>query len=301
MSSSSTPKPLKRCSQPASSQPDLADVPARLSPHPAAERSRWNDMVPDRTGPWPIQVPGLARDVHVKIASARAEWEQAFGLVAGSYRARGYQPANNKGLRFTPHHALPDTVTFVAEHKEVVIATLSLVLDNTLLGLPMDSLYGTKIDALRAAGRHVVEVTSLADAGLSVREFVPIFVSLMHLMTQYALSQDADALVITVHPRHGNFYRKVLGFVPLGACRAYPAVEDHPAEGYLLDEGLLRAKAPRMHQMMLGMRLPPQALVPIRMPRHLVQDFGSHSTQDCSRQIREILECVDASGNLRRW
>jgi hypothetical protein len=152
---------------------------------------------------------------------------------------------------------------------------------------------------LRAAGRHVVEVTSFADAALGIREFVLIFVSLTHLMT--ALSQDADALVIGVHPRHGNFYRKVLGFVPLGTCRAYPMVDDHPAEGYFVDEPLLWAKAPRMHETMLGRRLPPQALAPTRMARHLVQYFGSQSTPECSHQIGEIFEFLDAGGNPRRW
>jgi hypothetical protein len=81
----------------------------------------------ERKEPWPIQVPGLARNVHVKIASARPEWTQAFALVAASYRARGYQRANGTALRFTPYHALPDTVTFVAKHGDTVIATLSLV------------------------------------------------------------------------------------------------------------------------------------------------------------------------------
>jgi hypothetical protein len=264
-------------------------------------RSEQVHLPQERTEPWPIQVPGLVRDVHVKIASVRAEWTQSFALVATSYRARGYQCANGKAFRFTPYHALPDTVTFVAKHEDAVIATLSLVFDNTLLGLPMASIYGTEIDRLRAAGRHVVEVTSLADAELGIREFVPICVSLMHLMTQYALSQDADALVISVHPRHGNFYRKVLGFVPLGTCRTYPAVEDHPAEGYFLDEPLLWAKAPRMHEMMLGRRLPLQALAPIRMPRHLVHYLGSQSAPECSLQIGEILEFLDAGGNSRRW
>jgi hypothetical protein len=241
------------------------------------------------------------RDVHVKIASVRAEWKQAFVLAAASYRAGSFQSVNNKTLRFTPYHALPDTVTFVAKHEDAVIATLSLVFDNTLLGLPMASIYGDKIDRLRAAGRHVVEVTSLADAGLSTHEFVPIFVSLMDLMTQYALSQEADALVMSVHPRHENFYRKVLGLLPLGLCRTYAAGQDHPAECYLLDEALRRANAPHMHQTMHGQRLPPQALVPVRMPRHLAQYFGSQSTPECSRQLREIFECLDACGNPRRW
>jgi N-acyl amino acid synthase FeeM len=293
------PRQLRVGSQHAFFQLCLADVSAPLG-H-AAKRGRMDKGFSNGTGPCPIRVAALARDVRVKIASTRAEWEEAFALAANGYQARGYQPPNPKGLRFTTYHALPDTTTFVAKNDQVVIATLSLVLDNTLLGLPMESIYGAEIDRLRAAGKHVVEVTSLAGGGLSVREFVPVFVALMRLMTQYAVSQGADAMVISVHPRHRNFYQKVLGFVPLGACRAYPAVEDHPAEGHFLDPDLLRTKAPPMHQVMLGERLPPQALVPTRMPKHLVQYFGSRSTPDCSQLIVEILAFVGACGNPRRW
>ena len=65
-------------------------------------------------------------------------------------------------------------------------------------------------------------------------------VALMRVMTQYALRQNADTLVISVNPRHSAFYRKMMGFVPLGPWRAYPAVQNHPAEAYLLNVDLLQ-------------------------------------------------------------
>jgi hypothetical protein len=255
----------------------------------------------DREVPWATPVTGIARAIEVKIASERAEWEQAFQMVGASYQARGYGPAARFNLRFPPYHALPDTVTFVAKEGLNVIASLSLVLDNALLGLPMESIYPTEIDELRAAGRRLVEVTGLADDGLNTREFIPVFVALMRLMTQYCLSQAADAMVIAINPRHRIFYRRVLGFVPLGPCRAYPAVQNHPAEAYLLDEGLLRTNAPAIYQRVIGERLPPQALVAPVMPRHLVLHFASHSTQNDSELIREIFSFVDSFGSPRRW
>src|SRR5207249_986101 len=163
------------------------------------------------------------------------DWDQAFRLVAATYQARGYDPPDAGPVRFTPYHALPDTVTFVAKHGNAVVATLSLVQDNTLLGLPMQSIYASEIEALRQAGRRLVEVTSLADAGLDLREFVPVFMTLMRLLSQYGISQGADTWVISINPKHRSFYRKVMGFVPLGPWRAYPLVQNHPAEAYLLD------------------------------------------------------------------
>src|SRR4051812_24407238 len=46
-------------------------------------------------------VAGLTRDIQVKIASERPEFEQAFELLATSYRARGYDAPSEKPFRFT--------------------------------------------------------------------------------------------------------------------------------------------------------------------------------------------------------
>ena len=65
--------------------------------------------------PLSIRVPGVARDIRVKIASERAEWRDAFQLVSCNYQARGYEEPFASKVRFTPYHALPDVVTLVAK------------------------------------------------------------------------------------------------------------------------------------------------------------------------------------------
>jgi hypothetical protein len=240
------------------------------------------------------------RPIEVKIASERAEWEEAFRIVLASYQARGYEPPTATGLRFTPYHALPDTTTFVAKHEGHVIATLSQVMDNPLLGLPMESIYGPELDELRRRGRRLSEVTSLADTGLSPREFFPVFVTLMRLLAQYLVTRGCDAMVITINPRHRAFYRKIMGFVPFGPCRAYPAVRNHPAEGYLLNIRLLAENAPRMYQQIFGVRLPPEVLTAQPMPPHLIRYFAIHSCQTDLETVNALLEAVErpAAG---RW
>src|SRR5262245_37530679 len=186
-----------------------------------------------------VPVAGLARHIEVQIASTPGEWEQAFQLVADKYQARGYAAPGAEDFRFTSYHALPETRTFVARHGREVVATLSLVFDNHLLGLPLESIYAAEVRELRRAGRRLVEVTSLADTDLGRHEFLPVFVALMRLLTQYALGQGADTLVITINPHHRYFYCKGMGFVPIGARRAYPVVQNHPAEALLLTTALL--------------------------------------------------------------
>jgi hypothetical protein len=239
--------------------------------------------------------------MEVKIAATRAEWEEAYRLVAANYQARGYEQPSSKLVRFTPYHALPDTVTLVAKHQGRVVATLSLVPDNTHLGLPMEDIYGPEILGLRQEGRRLVEATSLADQGLSPREFLAVFVALIRLAMQYHVHHGGDTWVITVNPRHRNFYRKVLGFVPLGPCRAYPLVQDHPAEAYLLDVHLMRANAPAMHREVFGEPLPEDALAAVPVPASLLRYFGSQSSQTDHHTIDDIVRYVEQFGSPRRW
>jgi hypothetical protein len=256
---------------------------------------------PTAVQPIGVRVPRIAKDIEVKIASERAEWEAAFQLVAASYRSRGYEVPSAKRLRFTSYHALADTTTFVAKHQGQVVTTFSLVQDNTLLGMPMESIYGPEIQEGRQRGRRMGEVTSLADSGLGVREFLQVFTSIIKLMFQYHVQHGGNTWVITVNPRHRNFYTKVLGFEALGPCRAYASVQDAPAEAYLLDLDLMRVNAPKMHEEIFGQPLPAGALVKPPMSADLVRWFAEDSTQTDLAQVQGILDYQDHYGSPRRW
>jgi hypothetical protein len=267
-----------------------------LSRRPAVQRTTTLDLTPAA-----VRVPGIGRDIEVKIASERDELEEAFQLVAANYRSRGYEAASTKPLRFTPYHALPDTQTLVAKHAGNVVATFSVVLDNTLLGLPMESLYGAEIAALRDKGYRLLETTSLADNGLSLREFMQVFVALIRLGMQYHTARGGDAYVITVNPRHKSFYSKVLGFVPLGPCRAYACVQDAPAEAFWVSNDLLKERAPRMYAKIFGEPLPEAALRAPRLPRHQVRQFARQSSLGDSKTVEAVLDYHEHYGSARRW
>jgi len=251
--------------------------------------------------PLAVPVPGIKRNIEVKIASERQEWEEAFQLVAANYRARGYEAVSAKPLRFTPYHALPDTQTLVAKHDGHVVATFSIVLDNMLLGLPMESIYGEEITALRNKGHRLLETTSLADTGLSIREFMQVFVALIRLGMQYHTARGGDTYVITVNPRHKNFYSKMLGFLPLGPCRSYASVEGAPAEAFWVSNDLLKERAPRMYAEIFDESLPKSALYAPRFPRDLVRYFDSQSSLSDGKTIDDVLSYMDHYGSARRW
>jgi hypothetical protein len=237
-------------------------------------------------------VAGLARDIHVKIASQRPEFEQAYALLADNYRARGYEAPGEKPFRFTCYHALPGTATMVALHQESVVATLTLVPDNPLLGLPMESIYGPEIAQLRQAGHKIAEVISLADTGLSIREFVQVFKALITLEMQYHAHHGGDCWTITVNPRHSSFYQKVLGYAPLGPRRSYQSVQNHPAEAYVLTTRDMAQSAPAMNQEVFGTDLPVSMLTPPPWSEEHVRYFAARSTQFDPCDLERILESV---------
>lgn len=259
------------------------------------------DRAHKRRGPASIEVPGITRKIRVKIASELEEFEDAFRLLATNYRACGYENQITGLFRFTHYHVLPSTVTLVAKHEDRVVATLSVVADTGLCGLPMESIYRAEIDGLRQEGRRLAEATSLADQNLGVLEFVRVFKTLIKVGMQYHVRQGGDSWVIAVNPRHRGFYQKVLGFVPLGQRRAYPSVQGHPAEAYVSGVDLLRTHAPEMNREVFGEPLPDSVLKAPRWSPTWVQYFGKRSTQADGRTIDALLSHVERFGGPPRW
>jgi hypothetical protein len=167
-------------------------------------------------------------DLAVRPALSRAELESAYELVYQIYRSRDYIPPNSSGLRLTIFNAFPNTITFVGVVHDEVIATVSLIPD-TPIGLPMDEIYRDEDQALRDAGRRLIEVTMLADRRLSGPRSLAMVLALMKLVFDYAaLSLKATDLCITINPHHDKFYDEYLLFSPLGGLRAYPSVSGSP-------------------------------------------------------------------------
>jgi hypothetical protein len=259
-----------------------------VAPRPAGVRRGGAGTARD----W-FRVAGLTRDIRVKIATERHEFEQAYELLATNYRACGYEGASDKPFRFTPFHALPGTVTLVALHQKRVLATLTLVPDSDTLGLPMETIYGPEVAQLREAGLRPAEAISLADTDLTIREFIQVFKALIKLAMQYHGRRGGDSWIITINPRHRSFYQKVLGFTPLGPQRSYPTVQNHPAEAYLLTAVTMAANAPQMHQEVFGEELPDPVLTAGHWSEEHVRYFGARSSQLDERELDALLDSLD--------
>jgi len=158
----------------------------------------------------------------------RNELESALRLVHENYVRCGYMKPQPSGLRINIHYALPTTQCFIAVVHEEIFATVSLFLDSSL-GLPVNELYPDKLAELRLAGRNIAEVGMLADRRRPQKRSFATLLRLMKRVFWSALEQDLDDLLITINPKHAEFYQRMLCFESFGPQRSYPSVGGAPA------------------------------------------------------------------------
>jgi hypothetical protein len=173
----------------------------------------------------------LAGPVTAALAITRNDLRQAQRLVHDVYVARGLRDPDSRRHPTSAGRA----VVFVARVDGAVGATLSLLLDSPR-GLPVDTLYGHELAALRAAGRRLAEVSALAVDAHWRGGALALVRPLVQLLGVYARDvESADELCIAVHPRHAPFYEGGFGFSRFGDEKPYSAVRGAPAVGLRLD------------------------------------------------------------------
>lgn len=160
---------------------------------------------------------------------------RALALAYRVYKACGYAQESASGLAACDYDARPETATFLAEDPEGrAIATVTLVYDGAQ-GLPSDEIFASELAAPRAEGHRLVEVTRLAmdPAHAHSKELLVRLFNVIYLHARKVMGHDG--FVIEVNPRHVNYYRRLLGFVPLGEARPCPRVLGAPAVLLALD------------------------------------------------------------------
>jgi len=142
---------------------------------------------------------------------------QAAKLIERMYASRGLFPYG------TNADIDKRDVTVVAVRGDRAVATLTVRMDFGN-GLLADTLYSKEIDAARATGGKVCEITQLAlepSSGGSHDALAGLFQAL-YVLTQ--LTRRMSDIFIEVHPRHANFYQRVFGFKRIGCERICPRV-----------------------------------------------------------------------------
>lgn len=160
---------------------------------------------------------------NIKIAETRDELAQSFALVYKEYLDSGYiTNPHPSEMHFSVFNFLPSTCVFIFRTYLTVISTLTQIFDTPLFGLPMDSLYKEELDALRAQGRKITELSALATPK-EVR-WCNLMVFLSRTMFEYSRMNGVDDICIMVNPKHVNFYKTMFLFEDFGPERFYAGV-----------------------------------------------------------------------------
>lgn len=240
----------------------------------------------------------------VRIARRDPEILDALNLVYQAYLRSGLIGSNPEQLRVTQHHLLHTTQVLVAVSKEEVISTTTLIPDS-LLGLPMEELYGEEVSLRRRRTRGIAEVSCLADrrkggeanaaadqtgdadGGGGSRGDFSVLLKLMSLTAQAAAYQGVEELLIAVHPRHSAFYRRFFGFELIGDLKAYESVNNNPAVPLSLNLEQLPSKCPKGYKRLFGSRFSDEELTRARWSPELQRRLGNGIELP---EYREVIE-----------
>jgi hypothetical protein len=213
-----------------------------------------------------VTVPESTSDIRCRIAATREEREAAFRLVYHSYLRAGLGEMNDHEMRVTPYHLTDRSEVFIATRRRKIIFTMTLIIDNEELGIPMETVYGKEVDQLRRRGLRFGEVSCMADCQRQAKDFFPTFLNTSRLMVQYARHRGLDALVVAVHPKHSRFYHRFMDFQFFGLKKTYPTVRNHPAVALWIEFARIDREIPAQHKFFFGEKLPHDDLQP--QPMH---------------------------------
>jgi N-acyl-L-homoserine lactone synthetase len=165
----------------------------------------------------------LKQAVRASIATETESMHAAADLVRKRYAWRGYENVCAAPACACAQADCEHRVTLVAQDGDGIVGTLTVGLDSGD-GLLVDHTYGPEVEALRAEGRRVCELTRFAvDAEADSKAVLTSLFGLAYMITR-ALHNATDVLV-EVNPRHVAFYRRILGFCVASAERVCERVQ----------------------------------------------------------------------------
>lgn len=178
------------------------------------------------------------------VARTHREVLASWRLVHDCYTQKGLIASNPYGLHTTAQALNRKTAVVIGRTNGKIDSTLSIIPDSAR-GLPLDQVYPQVLDHLRTR-RTLCEVGLLADARQNVSRDLSQSFGAMRYAFYCALHNQAD-IVIGVHPRHAEFYVRMMGFEIIGQMSSHPKVRNRPVVPLMLDTSRIRLEPlPRM-------------------------------------------------------
>ncbi|MHB0981828.1 MAG: N-acyl amino acid synthase FeeM domain-containing protein [Thiobacillus sp.] len=174
---------------------------------------RMKDLCPDMREAPGANVENMGeQQFKIRLAHTDASRSAATMLVQQRYAWRGYKADEIKKQ--------PNRITLVAYFSDQIVGSLNIGYDSPE-GLSADERYKEEIDALRAQGLNVGEITKLAiDENVGNKQVLAGMINIAYL---YGLIHGVTDAVIEVTPRHKPFYQRMLDFQQIAGERFYAA------------------------------------------------------------------------------
>jgi hypothetical protein len=167
---------------------------------------RLKDLCPPSEGDPVVQEERMGEKLFkLRFAQHDETFNNASMLVQKRYAWRGFPKAQLKKY--------PNRITILSFFEERIVGTVTVGYDSEE-GILVDEIYKDEIDALRAQGKRVGELSKLAiDEDIGSKQ---LLASLIHIAYLYGVIHQCTDAVIEVVPRHKVFYEKMLGFKQIG-------------------------------------------------------------------------------------
>ena len=237
----------------------------------------------------------FCRGLHFERASDLLDFENAFQIIHASYAQRGFILPNRAGIWMNRHHLLANSRVFLVRKAKQLRATLTLVEDGPL-GLPMETLFRKEVRQCREENGLVAEATCLARALPESSGGPKIVNHLMGVVAQAARRSKINQILITVHPRHAEYYIRLAGFRPLGPSLPYNAVRGHLAMPLALHLPSLEKVCPEAHRRYFGMQFNETTLAAHPTPQSTLLKLAALWR---SLQSQRLTETLPDTGGIR--
>lgn len=167
-----------------------------------------------------------ARELTLRRARDRSDWERVRALRFGVLRSRGDIPDNPERSHADAHDAALNAITFVLAHRgEVLGCTRSSVRSGgRRWPLPGEAAFAREIDESLGAESTIVEASLTVVEPSS--ELEPKL-ALIHLLKAHMLHcsvENADWLIAAVRDSQIGFYRRMFSMEILSGAESYPGL-----------------------------------------------------------------------------
>jgi len=242
-----------------------------------------------------IQFADFSSDLRCDRALMLRQFEEAFEIIHASYSERGFIIPNCAGKWMNRHHLLAASRVFLATKAKQACGTLTLVEDGPL-GVPMETTFRQEVRRCREENGTIAEATCLALATPGTSNGTRVVNHLMGVVAQAARRSGINQILITVHPRHAQYYIRMAGFRKLSPALAYPSVRGHLAMPLALHLPSLKIACPAAYRRYFSMQFSEPTLAVLQTPHATLYQL-SMIWRDIQRDTLEYLPNAFSSNN----